>query len=307
MEQILPTNQEINNHFLYDSLSVQNKQKSREKLAGNYQLLVEDLDSELDKYDSNTVSIIKEIDTKENLLRNIDRFDTPDLYTETKAAIETLENNLVKQNSPDLYKIQSNIAQQKQYNETIANINNGDILSFEGNLGQNVLNNLAKVSANANHIDRSHLFVEPNRSFDKNRTVYLSNTKAIDFPIGMFVGAEGLVNWHGREDGILKDNMDSHDVINKYAQIQADTAPSVEDMTIYLYPNGECFCFSGNAHRVAAAIQRGDKTIKFKGTATLKLMNDEQIEMPNHHKQSLESTGRNPKETLQKLKKYFSE
>jgi hypothetical protein len=82
----------------------------------------------------------------------------------------------------------------------------------------------------------------------------------------------------------------------------------VQDMTIYLYPNGECFCYSGNAHRVSAAIKRGDKSIKFKGTATLKLMEQSQIEMPNYYRQSLESGGRNSKQVvskLQKLRKLF--
>jgi hypothetical protein len=309
MEGITAENQENQNHFLYDSILRQTTQKGRKNLMENYKLIIEDLEKDLRQLDSATLVQIKNIEDQRKLMRIIDMSETPDLFFAARDKLKQLENDLYIQNNPDSWKINYNLTNQSKFSQKIEDIENNKILSFDGNLGQSILNNLSRLSANSAHTERSNLFVEPNNAFDQTKTILLSNESEIEFPIGMFIGAEGLKNWHGRGFDNLKDGKDSNEVINSYAQKPQESAPSVEDMTIYLYPNGDCFCYSGNAHRVAAAIQRGDKTIKFKGSATLKLMKQSQIETPNYYQQSLESGGRNSKETitkLQKLRKFFS-
>jgi hypothetical protein len=63
------------------------------------------------------------------------------------------------------------------------------------------------------------------------------------------------------------------DLIKEYASL--DTSPTVEEMTMFVYPSGEVFFQTHNSHRVAAMKLRGDKTIDFQGKMGIVVMSEE--------------------------------
>lgn len=86
----------------------------------------------------------------------------------------------------------------------------------------------------------------------------------IELPTAMFVSAEGFESWQGRSESNQKDNRSSAEVIEDYAN-QDTQAPPLSDVAGYLLPDGRLFFKSNNAHRLAAARLRGDKTVAFRG------------------------------------------
>jgi hypothetical protein len=123
-------------------------------------------------------------------------------------------------------------------------------------------------------------FVSPdvflNYKINQENCIYLkTGAEIMEIPTNMFVSAEGFVNWQGRGNHQKKDGESSKTVIENYAKLPADTAPPVTDLEAYLDPSGKLCFVSGNSHRVAAAILRGDPTIKFRGNCTLFITQEE--------------------------------
>ena len=162
-------------------------------------------------------------------------------------------------------------------------------LLIEGNRALSILSRLASNSFNSRHTDRVNLFNEINEPYDRSKIVDLSilgMEQQIEFPIGMFISATGFKNWYGRGSDTKKNEKNSNEVINDYASQDSSTAPPVCDITAHLFSSGEIYVNSGNSHRVAAAILRGDKTIKFNGVMTLILVDEERLLLhPNHYSQ----------------------
>jgi len=111
----------------------------------------------------------------------------------------------------------------------------------------------------------------------------------IELPIGAFISADSLANWHGRRSDVKKDGRDSLEVIEDYANQSADTAPEIEDLRGYLMTDGRILFVSGNAHRLAAAIRRGDERVKFRGSVVIRPLDETYSELePDYEAQSRE-------------------
>lgn len=141
--------------------------------------------------------------------------------------------------------------------------------------------NLVKTAQNANVADRAHIFVDLDylqalydEAYDKGETIRLELPKnqEVEIPLGMFVSAESFESWQGRPEGVLKDGRLSNEVIEQYAMMDSEP-PAVEDLEGYLLPDGRIYFKSKNSHRVAAAIRRGDKNVKFSGSLSLAVLN----------------------------------
>jgi len=159
-------------------------------------------------------------------------------------------------------------------------------LTIGGQRAVSILRALTMNAINSNHTDRALLFTENKNNPARENILHLSTIETstiLEIPIGIFESADNLNNWHG--EGI-KDNMPSNTVINNYAQLGSQSAPPLDQIAIYLYSDGEIRCNSHNAHRVAAAILRGDETIKFRGTVAVILMDSEvEPQLPNYYNQ----------------------
>ena len=97
-------------------------------------------------------------------------------------------------------------------------------------------------------------------------------TRSVEFgvdetqiPIGYFVNASSFKSWNGRGVDTHKDGKLSKEVIIKYSLLSHKTAPPVEEIGIYVYNDNYIKIASYNAHRVAAALRRGDKFIVVRG------------------------------------------
>lgn len=97
----------------------------------------------------------------------------------------------------------------------------------------------------------------------------------LEIPLDLIVDATGFDSWLGREgygsgknvSGQYQEQYDNQipslDVIKHYASLPSELPP-VGTINLYIQPNGVIFGDnnSGDSHRIAAAILRGDTTIK---------------------------------------------
>ena len=128
----------------------------------------------------------------------------------------------------------------------------------------------------------------PSISLQKVGEVYLGySEEAIKVPLDLTVNAKGFESWLGRSS---KDNkqfyirlgrqplsgeMKSLDVAKLYAGTPTPLPP-VDFMVMYIQPNQKIFFDngSGDSHRIAAAILRGDKDIETRHVHVYKLDTD---------------------------------
>ncbi len=136
------------------------------------------------------------------------------------------------------------------------------------------LHTLFGQAENAATAETPHQFV-PNERVDfmrkrargQIRTILSPKEEPIDIPIGMFISAESLQSWeNGRGEGEPKNGSTSREEIERYASLPAETAPPVDHANAYMLPDGRVYVSSENAHRVAAAVRRGDTHVKFRGS-----------------------------------------
>lgn len=95
--------------------------------------------------------------------------------------------------------------------------------------------------------------------------------KPYEVPLSAVVSAAGFDSWEGRNPRQYKSwnskygggDMKSLAVIKHYAGLETELPP-VGKMNVYVQPDGQVFCDnnSGDSHRIAAAILRGQDTIK---------------------------------------------
>lgn len=109
----------------------------------------------------------------------------------------------------------------------------------------------------------------------RNIIIKTSPGESIDIPLNIIVSAAGLDSWLGREGyGSGKDvrgrysklydrKIPSLDVVKHYASLPSEL-PSVSGINLYIQPDGVIFADNGegDSHRIAAAMLRGQKTIK---------------------------------------------
>lgn len=99
-----------------------------------------------------------------------------------------------------------------------------------------------------------------------------SSAQPFVVPVDMFVGVAGFESWQGRGESTKSwssdygaDTMSSLDVIKHYAGLPSEIPP-ISKARIYVQPNGRIFCDngSGDSHRIAAAILRGEPVVRTK-------------------------------------------
>lgn len=90
---------------------------------------------------------------------------------------------------------------------------------------------------------------------------------AVNIPVGMFASASGFESWKdGRGEGQNAGGGEtSTEKLQRYASQEKETAPPVDQAAAFVLPDGRVFFHSENAHRVGAAIRRGDSHIAFRG------------------------------------------
>jgi len=117
----------------------------------------------------------------------------------------------------------------------------------------------------------------------------------IELPVKNFVYAAQLGSWQaGRvERGKVDEagrTVESRDVIENYRNREAHTAPPLERVSGYVQPNGLIlYATESGAHRTAAAVLRGDETIKTDSLRLYKLA-DNIVPLPEPISPSTEAT-----------------
>lgn len=115
-----------------------------------------------------------------------------------------------------------------------------------------------------------------NRVRQIDMTAFGEHAKPLEVPLDLIVDAAGFDSWRGRAGlGSYKvvegeysrayggGNIHSEDLIKHYASLTTEL-PSVTHINIYVQPDGVMFANNGegDSHRIAAAILRGQQTIK---------------------------------------------
>ncbi len=93
-------------------------------------------------------------------------------------------------------------------------------------------------------------------------------------PVTSIISASGFQDWEGRGDvtTVKKDNDDSARVIERYASLDTE-APPIDSLFAVVLPDGKVAFETENAHRVAAAILKGEEFVKFHGQISFSRMN----------------------------------
>lgn len=107
----------------------------------------------------------------------------------------------------------------------------------------------------------------------------------LELPLANFVSAENFSSWEGRKDTNKVDERGvarpSTDVVQEYANRGSEGAPPIERVQGYIQPNGMIIFATGSgSHRTAAAVRRGDQTIKAK-SLVLQEVDQDFIPLPN--------------------------
>lgn len=102
-------------------------------------------------------------------------------------------------------------------------------------------------------------------------TVNKATNLPYEVPLSAVVSAAGFDSWEGRNPRTNKGwsskygagTMQSLSVIKHYAGLNTELPP-VDKMSVYVQPDGQIFCDNGagDSHRIAAAMLRGQSTIK---------------------------------------------
>lgn len=108
--------------------------------------------------------------------------------------------------------------------------------------------------------------------FDPGKRIFIEtegDDEPLELPLANFVSAESFSSWEGRKDTEKVDESGvaraSGDVVQDYANRSNEGAPPIERVQGYIQPNGMIIFATGSgSHRTAAAISRGDPTIKTK-------------------------------------------
>lgn len=135
----------------------------------------------------------------------------------------------------------------------------------------------------AQELDR---FAEAHQQGREILAVGASDIEPLDVPLSMFVSAEGFHSWEEGRGLDTEGRPTSADKIEDFAS--RDTPiPPIGDVTFYLLPDGQLIAKTGNSHRVAAALKRGDSTIPFNGAlggATIRQLDaiPPVLEQPQH-------------------------
>jgi hypothetical protein len=116
-------------------------------------------------------------------------------------------------------------------------------------------------------------FLDVSRYGNKTRSVTVEAKKdsPLEVPSDSIVYAEGFTSWQGQGEGRRRnanseygnEEMSSLDVIKHYAGLPTEIPP-VGEIRAYIQPDGTVFCDneSGDSHRIAAALLRGQATVK---------------------------------------------
>lgn len=114
----------------------------------------------------------------------------------------------------------------------------------------------------------SSLGAEPNKL-----SIRANKDESFDIPLDLVVHAQGFDSWMGRFGSgkritgpygkYYDGNQRSIDTIKHYASLPSELPP-VSEIRVFMQPDGKLFCDngSGDSHRIAAAMLRGDTTIK---------------------------------------------
>lgn len=108
--------------------------------------------------------------------------------------------------------------------------------------------------------------------------------RLFDVPLGLLVYAGAFSSWEGRgpngssikeyDDDYSNSAKTSHEVIHEYAALSTELPP-VDKVEVYVQPDGRIFCsVPRDAHRTAAAMLRGQHTLKAKSLMFIKLDNN---------------------------------
>lgn len=132
------------------------------------------------------------------------------------------------------------------------------------------------------------IFKDTDRIYDKgaennNLTIKANLGESFGIPLDLVVYAQGFDTWKGRSGSgkrisgaygdLYSGNQRSVDTIKHYASLPSEL-PSVDEMRIFVQPDGKIFCDngSGDSHRIAAAMLRGESTVKAR-RVTVKRLN----------------------------------
>lgn len=117
-------------------------------------------------------------------------------------------------------------------------------------------------------VDGVQRFVDPDMlsMTEGSKLFIVVNDRAnpIQIPVCSIVSAAGFINWEGRG------NKESLGKIVDYASRDTDIPPIGNEIYVFILPDGRTIIESGNAHRVAAAIRKGQKSIGFSGNMYVK-------------------------------------
>lgn len=131
------------------------------------------------------------------------------------------------------------------------------------------------------------IFKNTERIYDKRADKNVLSIRAekdepFDIPLDLVVYAQGFDSWKGRHGSgkhtsgpygdLYEGNQRSLDTIKHYASLPSELPP-VDEMRIFIQPDGKIFCDngSGDSHRIAAAILRGDSTVKAERVSVARL------------------------------------
>jgi hypothetical protein len=141
-----------------------------------------------------------------------------------------------------------------------------------GEEGDKLARDLVAGSTNPSYedVDQPRQFIQ-SEQLDKSRIGYVVletnvHDNPIDIPISMIVSAERMSDWEGTGGWPEK--------VKKFTALPAETYPPIDELTGYLLPDGRLYFSSQNAHRACAAVQRGDKSIRFSGMMRVNVLEE---------------------------------
>ena len=91
---------------------------------------------------------------------------------------------------------------------------------------------------------------------------------AVEIPLSMIVSAIGFESWETGRGNDEKGSLSSIEVMDDYAGRETPI-PLIDDLHGFMLPDGSMYFLTGNSHRVGAAKNKGDTTIRFAGKATI--------------------------------------
>lgn len=154
---------------------------------------------------------------------------------------------------------------------------NDDAVALAGDRGISTLKLLVSKARNARATTYAHVFVRDRlwkSAYDRScsdMTLLIRVSEPVGIPLGMFASADSFRSWYGRVGDSFKNGKLSSEVIVEYAQRETPLPP-IEGASAYLLPDDRLYFLSHDAHRVGAAIWRGDPYVKLEGFVTLRTL-----------------------------------